>query len=129
MINQLFKKSIPNDLLQQILNCFGLKNLDDAKIFTKYDLELNNTIEKLGEIQEELRTYYIPCKAKIYLMDITTKKCITILRQILKLYNYSLRSSEKYIAKKKKIAYQLIPNNNTFNPTIINQKSTIITFD
>ena len=129
MINQLFKKSIPNDLLEQILNCFGLKNLDDSKIFTKYDLELNDTVIKLDKLKPQLELYYIPCKAKIYLNNITTKKCITILRQIIKLFNYNLRSSEKYIAKKKKIAYQIIPKNNNLTPKIINQKNTIITFD
>ena len=129
MINQLFNKTIPKDLLEKILNCFNLKNLDDAKIFTKYDLELNNTVDQLNTLKTELLVYYIPCKAKVYLNDITAKNSITILRQILRLYNYSLHSSEKYIAKKKKIAYQMIPNDKTINPTIINQKNTIITFD
>tara|TARA_Y100000310_G_C20247669_1_gene607597 strand:+ start:246 stop:635 length:390 start_codon:yes stop_codon:yes gene_type:complete len=129
MINQLFKKTIPQDLLEKVLSCFNLKNLDDAKIFTKYDLELNNTVNNLNALKTELFVYYIPCKAKVYLNDITPKKCITILRQILRLYNYSLHSSEKYIAKKKKIAYQMTPNDKTSNPTIINQKNTIITFD
>ncbi len=129
MINQLFKKNIPTDLLEKILNCFNLKSLDDAKIFTKYDLDLNETITKICEIKPELELYYIPCKAKIYLTNITTKKCITILRQILKLYNYYLESSEKYIAKKKKIAYQMRPKNKHINPKIINQKNTVITFD
>ena len=129
MINQLFNKTIPKDLLEKILYCFNLKNLDDAKIFTKYDLVLNNTIDKLNLLKTDLLVYYIPCKAYIYLNNITLKKSITILRQILRLYNYSLQSSEKYIEKKKKIAYQMMPNDKTINSKIINQKNTIITFD
>ena len=59
MINQLFRKMIPIDLLEQILNCFNLKNLDDAKIFTKYDLELNNTVIKIDMLKPELESYFL----------------------------------------------------------------------
>lgn len=129
MINQLFAKVISKELLERILACYGLKNLDDTKYFTKYDLELYNTIEKLNDLKDELKQYYIPCKSKIYLDDITVKRCFTILRQVIKLFNYKLNSTEKYIAKKKQLAYQLIPENKDIVPKIINHKNMIITFD
>ena len=42
------------------------------------------------EIKEKLEIYYLPCKAKMYLKDLTEKKCITILRQFLKYIDYLL---------------------------------------
>ena len=46
---------------------------------------------------KKLDDYYLPCKKKIYLNDHDFEKCITILRQCIKLYNYKLVSKEKYI--------------------------------
>ena len=77
----------------------------------------------------ELKLFYIPCKAKIYLDVITTKRSITILRQIVRLFNYNIKSSEKYVSKKKQVAYQLVPMNNNKHLKIINKKNMIITFD
>lgn len=129
MINQLFRKIIPSALLEKILLCFNLKGLNDSKIFTKYDLHFNNTIAKLNQLKSQIEVYYVPCKGRIYLDDITIKKCITILRQVLRLYDFNLETSERYIAKKKSIAYQMVPMNKNKTATIINAKSTIITFD
>ena len=129
MINQLFKKMIPNDTLLQILNCYNLKNLTDSKIFTRYDLILYDTISKLYEIRDILLNYYLPCKAYLYLDNITPKKCITILRQVIRLYNYKLKKCEKYIVKKKTLAYQMIPKDKDNAPSLINKTTTIITFD
>ena len=53
--------------------------------------------------------YYIPCKGRKYLVELTEKKCITILRQFLKIQNYTLMSKEKYINSKKILFYQVIP--------------------
>ena len=60
-------------------------------------------------MNEELLRYYIPCKAKIYLLNIDEKRCITILRQFLKVHNYTLMSKEKYVKGKKSLFYQVIP--------------------
>ena len=37
------------------------------------------------------------------------KKCITILRQFLKIHNHTLISKEKYVKGKKLLFYQVIP--------------------
>ena len=58
---------------------------------------------------DELVRYYIPCKAKKYLTDLNEKKCITVLRQFLKMQNYTLMSKEKYVEGKKILFYQVIP--------------------
>ena len=50
MINQLFNKTIPKDLLEKILNCFNLKNLDEKNWATQLvDLYLDKTTENVDE--------------------------------------------------------------------------------
>ena len=100
MINQLFNKPISDDLLKKVLNCFNLSGLEDSRMFSKYDMDMNETIERINSIKEELKEVYIPCKAKIYLENLCLKRCITILRQIVKLYGYNVKSCERSITKK-----------------------------
>ena len=63
----------------------------------------------MNQIIDELTKYYIPCKAKKYLDHLNEKKCITILRQFLKIHNHTLISKEKYIKGEKQLFYQVIP--------------------
>tara|TARA_Y100000590_G_scaffold424989_1_gene532498 strand:+ start:121 stop:510 length:390 start_codon:yes stop_codon:yes gene_type:complete len=129
MINQLFRKMVTLDDLHKILSCFNLQGLNDARIFTKYDLLLYKTIEKMKVLLPMLHMYYLPCKAKLYLHNLTIRKCITILRQVIRLYEYNLESNERYISKKKCVAYRMYPMGKSNIPLYINNKSTLITFD
>ena len=70
-----------------------------------------STVTQLEKIIDDLNEYYIPCKSKKYLTDLDEKKAITILRQIVKCFNYFLFSKEKYIKGEKNITYQIMPNN------------------
>ena len=45
----------------------------------------------------ELEVYYLPCKRNKYLYDLNPKKMITILRQIVRCYDYFIFSKERYI--------------------------------
>ena len=67
------------------------------------------TVENMTKLQEELQKYYIPCKSKKYLTELNEKKCITILRQFLKIHNHTLISKEKYVKGIKQLFYQVIP--------------------
>ena len=107
--NQLFKTDVENELLDDILNCFSLKSLQDIHTFTKHDLKKNNAVAIFNEtILERLEQCYIHCKAKIYLSNINEKRLITILRQILKTREYSLASIKKTRNKEKVIFYKII---------------------
>ena len=108
---QLFTKKPDLEIILKILNCLGLENLDDTKIFTKKDLGEMKAIDNINSIIPEIKEYYLPCKAKKYLVDLDNKKIITILRQFIKCYNYFLFSKERYIQGEKYITYQLMPNN------------------
>lgn len=126
-VNQLFKTKPNIDIIIKICTFFGidLNNLDKKKTFTKKELDDIKLKDKYAEIKLLLINYYLPCKTKIYLEDMTIKKCITILRQLMKLYNYSVISSEHYNNSKKYIVYT-IHYNNVVNDTLIDG---VINFD
>ena len=107
--NQLFKVSPNIEITEKILENFGIKGLDDNHAFTRDNLSDLNTVININEMYDELIRYYIPCKGKKYLVDLNEKKCITILRQFLKIQNYTLMSKEKYINNKKMLYYRVIP--------------------
>ena len=107
--NQLFKVSPNIEITGKILENFGIKGLDDNHSFTRDNLSDLDTVNSINEMYGELVRYYIPCKAKKYLTDLNEKKCITVLRQFLKMQNYTLMSKEKYVEGKKILFYQVIP--------------------
>lgn len=106
--NQLFRILPDSNIITILLNTFGLTSLTDTKFFTKKTMIEMNTIDKLNKIKDDLYQYYLPCKAKVYIENITLKKSITILRQFLKVHNYTLISKEKYIENEKMSVYRLI---------------------
>tara|TARA_B110000261_G_scaffold30378_1_gene34570 strand:- start:19722 stop:19985 length:264 start_codon:yes stop_codon:yes gene_type:complete len=65
------------------------------------------TVSELVEIIPELALFYLPCKANIYLNDITEKRAVTILSQNLKLFEYRLLRDERIVNQKKVIYYKL----------------------
>lgn len=109
MKNQLFRISPDLKISTKLLNLFGISDFNDNHSFTKFNLQELDTVNKIKEITEYLKKYYIPCKSKIYLINLNEKKCITILRQFLKVHNFTLMSKEKYIKGKKSLFYQVIP--------------------
>jgi len=126
-INQLFKIKPSYEILVKI--CFlydiDLNNLEKKNTFTKLELielQIDNYFEMFKNLLSE---YYLPCKSKKYLECIDIKKSITILRQLLKLYNFSLLSSERYNNSKKYIIYTIKYNKIENKETI----DGIISFD
>ena len=112
-INQLFRKIPPKNIINKILKYYGIHGFDDNKFFTKNCLSKYNLIKNLDEISTQFEEYYLPCKFKIYFKNLTLKKSITILRQVLKLYDYYVKSHEKYIKGEKIIMYQILPKKKT----------------
>lgn len=108
-INQIFTMYIEdNELLSDLLQCFNLRSLDDTTIFCVNDLIVNNSISKFNtNIYSKLKPYYLPCKAKIYLENISENKLITILRQVVRLFDYKVCTTKKSKNKVKTIFYYL----------------------
>lgn len=112
-INQIFTTYIEdNELLSDLLQCFNLRSLDDTTIFCANDLVLNNAVSKFNtNVYSNLKPYYLPCKGKIYLENITSSKLITILRQVVRLFNYKICTTKKSKNKVKTIYYYICNNN------------------
>ena len=134
--NQLFRKIPPKNIVIKLLNIFGLEGFEDIKFFSRKDLEKLGSVEKMKHLVKPLlNEYYLPCKSRTYLNDLTSKNVITILRQIVRLYDYNISSKEKYIKGDKFIVYQLHANTNKkYVPIIIdniktNKKACIVDFD
>lgn len=109
-----FKKTPDKALLERLLLCFGIQFFGENITFTKEHLVKINTLDKVNSMVEELRQYYIPCKARLYLEDLTVPKCITILRQILKLHMCYIMSIQKMKFGIKSVYYTVMwPDNNT----------------
>lgn len=132
--NQIFKKMPPTELIMGILNSFGLNDLDDKRSFSRKDLSQLDTVNKVNELKGELIKYYLPCKARSYLNDLTEKNVVTILRQCLKCIGYTVNSREKYLKGEKFIIYNLCKCEqrnyvSVIGPVEVTKEKTFITFD
>ena len=106
--NQLFKIVPDLQIIQSILNAFGLDNLEDTRLFTKEHMKDINTVDQMIELSDKLKEYYLPCKSKKYLINLNEKKCITILRQFAKIHYYKCIGMEKSIKSNKIMTYRLL---------------------
>jgi|TARA_B110000971_G_C19984338_1_gene488869 hypothetical protein len=106
--NQLFKTIPDVKIVQEILESFGLDNLEDTRLFTKEHMNDINTVEQIRELHEKLDEYYLPCKSKKYLVNLDEKKCITVLRQFIKIHDYKCIGMEKSIKGRKTMTYRLM---------------------
>ena len=109
MINQLFRTKPDEELLKKILRCFNINDINDDKEFTKPYLIYYNTPFLLEQLIPELVCIYLPCKYEQFLGQLTINRCITILRQILKLFDYKLNKREIIRDKTKIIFYCVKP--------------------
>ena len=99
-----FRKTPPDDIILKVLKAFGLTSLHDASWFSKSHVRL----DALEEALLDLEPYYIPCKAKDYLYtSLTQLRAITILRQVLKVYDIHLQTSERGRGNVKSVWYHL----------------------
>jgi hypothetical protein len=126
--NQLFSKiNPPFDLVKEIIYILINKQLNND---IYYEFTIKNLInKKILEIFiifiPELKKYYLKCKHNKYLENLNEKKLITILRQILRPYDYYINSIEKYNNGEKFLLYILEKNKTSGLKKI----SSLITFD
>lgn len=128
--NQLFRILPDQEMALTILDTFGLTSFEDTNYFTKQTIQENQTVQKLNDIKDSLETYYLPCKAKVYLDNITEKRCITILKQFIRIHGYTLISKERYIDRTKVCVYRLIKEDDKESkPKKIKDKQIILSFE
>lgn len=66
--------------------------------------------ESFSRVLIEIEPYYFPCKARTYLhREMTMPRIITILRQMLRPFNYTMRTHERFIHNKKSYEYYISP--------------------
>ena len=124
--NQLFRVLPDIEIVHSLLQNFGLSSLHDTNFFTKDTLKDIETVHELNKMKDRLEIYYLPCKAKTYLHDITEKKCITILRQFIKVHGYTLITKERYIKGSKVSVYRLIENDKEIMSNNITEEPHIV---
>lgn len=107
----LFREKPPLELVNMILKTMGFESgIIDTRPFTKDDLREERTEEWLPELE----VYYIPCKARRFLDSLTREKFVTIIRHLLRVHNFDLRTQEKVICGVKKTQYRIEPNTPSF---------------
>jgi hypothetical protein len=129
--NQLFKNVPDLQIIQSILNAFGLDDIEDARFFTKEHMVDVDTVQKIINLSDSLKEYYLPCKSKKYLTNLNEKKCITILRQFVKIHHYKCIGMEKSIKGNKTMTYRLIYSNNDYltSPEAKKNKEYVLSFE
>ena len=127
--NQLFKIIPDLTILQELLKIFGLESLEDTTFFTKQSLKDSNGVDKMEELSNKLKDYYIPCKSRIYLENIDENKCITILRQFLKTQDYTLVTKDRSFKGQKMKIYRLIKITNPKKTKEKKPEKILLSFD
>lgn len=137
-INQLFLIKPPMDLLLKLLKQCSINSLDSNVQISLKSLDLNNTLIKSKLILDDISEYYLPCKKKICFNDLDNKKLITIIKQLLKLYDYKFQSKEKYSHGRKYTVYKIIHTKDDVNANLkknkksnhlISNKKVVLKFD
>lgn len=108
--DQLFSKNPPPfDLVSKILKNVINKDLTDNIHFefSRQNLKNKDIIHKIDLFLPELKSYYLKCKHSKYLENLNEKKIITLFRQILRPYDFSISAIEKYNDGKKYLLYIL----------------------
>ena len=108
--NQLFSKEPPPfELVKNIIYVLINKDLTDNIYyeFSKKNILTKKIIEKIDEYIILLKKYYLKCKHEKYLENLNEKKVITLFRQILRPYDYSITTYEKYDNGEKYLLYVL----------------------
>ncbi len=105
---QLFKNIPSKEFVEDILKLFIPNGFQDSYYqFSRKMITEKNVIEKLNLLMPQLKEYYMNCKHKKYLENLDPKKCVTILRQLLRLYDYRVVSMEKYHNGQKFLLYKI----------------------
>jgi hypothetical protein len=105
---QLFKNVPPKEFVEDVLKLFIPNGFQDSYYqFSRKMISEKNIIEKLNLLMPQLKGYYMNCKHKKYLENLDPKKCVTILRQLLRIYEYRVISMEKYHNGQKFLLYKI----------------------
>ena len=124
MLNQLFSRKPSPTELTKILECYNLKNLDDTYVISSATLKFHKTVDRLYKIVDILMELYLPCKY-YYFSNLDQKSAITILRQVVKLFDKNVKYNFIVDSKVKIVNFYI----NSDDKYIKIEKNKIIKFD
>lgn len=101
---QLFSKKLDIDILKKVMKAYKIKKLNQH-VFSRESLAEIGIEERVNEIKDDLKKYYMNCKANIYLDNFSVSRSVVVLRQVLKEFGYKIISKERYKDRKKYISY------------------------
>lgn len=133
--NQLFSKEFPPfELVNNILFLLLNKDLNNVTYyeFSRKTIFNKSIIKNIQIFIPELKKYYLKCKHEKYLEGLNEKKIITLFRQILRKYEFSIDAVEKYNNGQKYLLYILQKKklfNSIFDNTPLKKVESIINFD
>lgn len=117
-INQLFKNEPPIILINNILTSFGVNGVSDKREFNKFTIT-DESIKNMQPFLDELRDFYINSKRDTYFNNLTSKKVITIIKQVVKPHKFKLVSKEKFLKEyNKKITTYTLQSLNPKRPNL-----------
>jgi hypothetical protein len=100
-----FRHVPPSDLVNTMCRACGLTDVHDSKAFLKESIHL----ESFQHCLPELEPYYVPCKARDFLLlPLTPQRAIVILRHVLKAHDKMLGSFEKSMHNKRMVWYRIL---------------------
>lgn len=121
-IYQIFKQIPEDEVITKLLTITGFGTLDETKKVHKKELESPDIIEAYLQFQPVLASYYIPCKAKIYIKpEPTAKNIITVVRQFIRFKSWRLVTKETCKQGVKSLIYFIVPQ----SQKIITKKNAI----
>ncbi len=89
MLNQLFQRVPTKQEFNKLLKCYNINNIDEIHSITYLSIKVYNTINKLYNMIDILLEIYLPCKYS-FISNLNVKRVLTILRQIIRLYDLKL---------------------------------------
>ena len=102
-MNKLFRRTPPKELVERILRACGFQGLHDLRWFSKEEMSLDGSDEWLPELE----SYYLPCKSARFFGSFDAAKLVTILRHIVRPYDYDLLAQERLYKDSKQTLYQI----------------------
>jgi hypothetical protein len=101
-----FREIPDKEQVAEWLKRIQILNFSDFHTFT----ERTFPFDAFNEILLEVEPYYFPCKARTYLhRDLTMKRVMTVLRQLVRPHGYTFLTHERLINGQKCYEYYLSP--------------------
>ena len=106
MADNIFREPPSRDRVLEWLAALQLSGFQDSHPFDEFTFPR----EQFSRVLLEIEPYYYPCKARTYLnRAMTMPRIITVLRQMLRPFNYTIRTHERFIHNKKSYEYYISP--------------------